>query len=236
MLIPDTERKLLRTLQEDTYIMGVAHAGKSNLAGPVKACALLLDFKKLPENIDLFIQGKLDIKQNIKVLEQLQYSIYSCETTEQNEIGDINTIIQYAQFTAGTKLMWKMFKNKKVPHAFLSEDYLLQDVVKLDISAENTDNKYNKKYRVMSSYSSLTELAVGAFIGKVSKEESISVAAAKRVAQIALDVDLKKIDKAIPEYHILDYGQKKQIGVIKKLGNTPYHRLYNKLIAKYPLA
>lgn len=84
MLIPDTERKLLRTLQEDTYIMGVAHAGKSNLAGPVKACALLLDFKKLPENIDLFIQGKLDIKNKIlSVLEQLQYSIYSCETTEQ---------------------------------------------------------------------------------------------------------------------------------------------------------
>lgn len=229
------EKELLKS--GDNIIVGTACVGIGNYVGPMVACSIILDYDHLHPLFNNLISNTLPVKYLADILKALKYYATKITTLEElNSLANEESAIYYTNYYAVNKLIWKMLKKREVPTVFITEKYPLKEVVNSSYDSLHSANKRISDYMIWDNSPTLNMLVPKAdYIVSNSKKPALCTKIAKALANIVLSQELAKIEKQIPQYHILEKNNKEQENFVKKMGNTQYHRLYIESLAKYPI-
>ena len=229
------EKQLLK--EGNTFIVGTASAGENNYVGPIVSCSVVMDYNKLTPYFNNLLQElPLDSKGMEEILKSLKYCILKIISQDElNELNDQETALHYSNFSAVNKLIWKMLADKEVPEVFITKRFPLKEVVKSSYDSLHSANKSIYDNMIWDNPPTLNMLAPKAEYYTSNAKSVLCINVAYELAKRQLRSCLKEIDKKIPQYDIINKPQKEQVQIVSKLGNTQYHRLYIKELAKYPI-
>lgn len=229
------EKQLLK--EGNTYIVGTACVGETNYVGPIVSCSVVMDYNKLTPYFNNLLQElPLDVKGMEEILKSLKYYIIKIVSQDElNELNDQETALYYANFCAVNKLIWKMLADREVPEVFITKGSPLKEVVKSSYDSLHSANKSVSNYMIWDNPPTLNMLAPKAEYYASNAKSILCTNVAYELAKRQLRTCLREIDKKIPQYDIINKPQKEQVAIVSKLGNTQYHRLYIKELAKYPI-
>lgn len=229
------EKRLLK--EGNTLIMGTACVGEDNYVGPIVSCSVLLDYNKISPYINnLLMNLPVDVKGMEEILKNLKYCELKVITQEElNSLNDKETAIYYSIFSCVNSLIWKMLMKKEVPDAFITKCFPIKEVVKSSYDSLHSANKSVSDYMIWDNSPTINMLAPKAEFFVSNNKNVLSTNIAYELARRKLKNCLIDIDKEIPQYNILNNTKEGQIEIVSKLGNTKYHRLYIKELAKYPI-
>lgn len=230
------EKRLLK--EGETLIVGTSCVGADNYVGPVISCSVVLDYNKLTPYFNNLVEDlPLDVKGMQTILQSLKYFVI--HITKEEELNNLNgpeMAVYYSNFCCVNKLIWDMLKKREVPSAFITDKFDLKEVVHSSFDSLHSANKQISDFMIWDVPPTLNMLAPQAQYIKTNKRSNVlCVQIANKLANRQLKSCLKNIDKEIPQYHILEKSGKEQINIVKTLGNSQYHRLFIKELAKYPI-
>lgn len=215
-----------RTAEEGNLIfIGVSHYGEKKIAGPITACAIVVDYNNLsPELIQAVLDQKLtknlskDITKSLKV-----FGSYLVPAKTINVMGSLDLPVHMADHNATMEAVFNGFKILREDPQLIVSSTAIREVVKNEDVAMHI-NKPKSEYIMYKDWNQFNQLIPNIKF-KVEEQETFTLLYARALAKRFWEASMENICKQYPGYNLqIDSLTPEEVTVLSNLGMTIQHR------------
>lgn len=229
----EIEKKLIK---DGNYnIIGTNISGVDNYVGPMVGCSIVLDYYNISRYVDPLLKNVSLTADEVKeLIDSFRYhTFHFMEVPTINMVRNLEFSEHMAKFNSANKLVWDMLKKCEVPDAYITADKPLTEV--MDTKDDSLHSDGRDRFVLWNTNHSLELVTPKAiFIDRATKSTLVT-RITKKLANMALGIKLRALDKDFNEYSISKNPGKEQVDYVKKFGNTIHHRVFLPELSKYPM-
>lgn len=234
MQLSQTENDLIHN--NNFNIVGTSVSGVDNYVGPVIACSIVLDYFSISPLVKKFLsKSKLDKSELKELISSFRYMEFcTIDESSINSLRSIELAEHMAKFNCANKLVWSMLQKCEVPDVYITSDKDLTEVI--DTINDSVHTEHSERYVLWNTNHSLELVTPKATFITKKVNQSLVTKLCKKFADLMVRHRLQEIDlESNHRYNFADNTGIEQVELVKKYGNTIYHRVFLPELSKYPV-